>query len=23
MGGDIWIDKNYKNGARFVISHPI
>ena len=23
MGGDIWIDKNYKNGARFVFSHPI
>lgn len=23
MGGDIWIDKNYKNGARFIFSHPI
>ena len=23
MGGDIWIDKNYKTGARFVFSHPI
>lgn len=23
MGGDIWIDKGYKNGARFVFSHPI
>ena len=23
MGGDIWIDKSYKNGARFVFSHPI
>lgn len=23
MGGDIWIDNNYKNGARFVFSHPI
>lgn len=23
MGGDIWIDKKYKNGARFVFSHPI
>lgn len=23
LGGDIWIDKNYKNGARFVFSHPI
>ena len=21
--GDIWIDQNYKNGARFVFSHPI
>lgn len=23
MGGEIWIDKNYKEGARFVFSHPI
>ena len=23
MGGDIWIDKSYKNGARFIFSHPI
>ena len=23
MGGDIWIDRNYKNGTRFVFSHPI
>lgn len=23
MGGEIWIDKNYKNGAKFVFSHPI
>lgn len=23
MKGDIWIDKDYKNGARFVFSHPI
>ncbi|WP_321332066.1 ATP-binding protein [uncultured Bacteroides sp.] len=23
MGGDIWIDKDYKDGARFVFSHPI
>lgn len=23
MGGDIWIDKDYKNGARFIFSHPI
>ena len=23
MGGDIWIDKDYKGGARFVFSHPI
>ena len=23
MGGDIWIDKKYKNGARFIFSHPI
>ena len=23
MGGQIWVDKNYKNGARFVFSHPI
>ena len=23
MGGDIWIDKNYKGGARFIFSHPI
>lgn len=23
MGGDIWIDKSYKTGARFVFSHPI
>lgn len=23
MGGDIWIDKDYKGGARFIFSHPI
>lgn len=23
MGGNIWIDNNYTNGTRFVISHPI
>ncbi len=23
MGGQIWVDKDYKNGARFVFSHPI
>ncbi|MEG1562392.1 MAG: ATP-binding protein [Bacteroides sp.] len=23
LGGDIWIDKNYQTGARFVFSHPI
>ncbi len=23
MGGDIWVDKQYKAGARFVFSHPI
>lgn len=23
LGGDIWIDKNYKGGARFVFSHPL
>jgi signal transduction histidine kinase len=23
MGGDIWIDKSYRNGARFIFSHPI
>lgn len=23
MGGDIWIDKDYKDGARFIFSHPI
>ena len=23
MGGDIWIDKDYKGGARFILSHPI
>lgn len=23
MGGDIWIDRTYKTGARFVFSHPI
>ena len=23
MGGDIWIDKYYKGGARFIFSHPI
>ena len=22
-GGDIWIDKDYKGGARFIFSHPI
>ena len=23
MGGDIWIDKDYTSGARFVFSHPL
>ena len=23
MGGDIWIDKDYKGGARIIFSHPI
>ena len=23
MGGDIWINKDYKGGARFIFSHPI
>ena len=23
MGGDIWIDKNYTEGARFVVRHPL
>ena len=23
MGGDIWIDKDYKGGVRFIFSHPI
>ena len=23
MGGDIWSDKDYKGGARFIFSHPI
>lgn len=23
IGGDIWIDKDYKGGARFIFSHPI
>jgi len=23
MGGDIWIDKDYKGGAQFIFSHPI
>ena len=23
MGGEIWIDKDYKGGARFIFSHPI
>ena len=23
LGGDIWIDKDYKGGARFIFSHPI
>ena len=23
MGGDIWIDKDYKGGARFIFSQPI
>ena len=23
MGGDIWLDKDYKGGARFIFSHPI
>ena len=23
MGGDIWIDQDYKGGARFIFSHPI
>lgn len=23
MGSDIWIDKDYKGGARFIFSHPI
>ena len=23
MGGDIWIDKDYKGGARFIFYHPI
>lgn len=23
MGGNIWIDNNYKKGARFIFSHPI
>lgn len=23
MGGDIWIDKDYKGGTRFIFSHPI
>ena len=23
MGGDIWIDKDYKGGARFIFSHPL
>ena len=23
VGGDIWIDKDYKGGARFIFSHPI
>ncbi len=23
LGGDIWVDKQYKMGARFVFSHPI
>ena len=23
MGGDIWIDKDYKGGARFIFSHPV
>ena len=23
MGGDIWIDKDYKGGERFIFSHPI
>lgn len=22
VGGDIWVDKNYKEGARFVVCHP-
>ena len=23
MGGDIWIDYTYDNGARFIFTHPI
>ena len=23
MGGDIWVDKDYKEGARFVVRHPL
>ncbi len=23
LGGDIWVDSSYKNGARFVFSHPL
>lgn len=23
MGGEIWVDKNYREGARFVFTHPI
>ncbi len=23
MGGDIWVDGNYKEGARFVVRHPL
>ena len=23
LGGDIWVDSNYKDGARFIFSHPI
>lgn len=23
LGGDIWVDKDYKEGARFVFTHPI
>ena len=23
LGGKIWVDKNYKEGARFVFTHPL